>query len=291
MMGAKLLERIPKLDTKSWKSDQGIGSLVTFVVAALLLGVSVVIGLVLVSKVFMKPPTAKFLTELGLGFLAPSGEVLNVGEAITLAIVFLLGMIVGGVNTYIFNNQALQKVVNGYAWLCAGFGLYVYLKVAANFYTRGFIFSSQFPKYLLALAVITAAVYVLPLLFTRYNVRPYATLVFVGNFLHLMLILSRNIFVGSGNLENPFFFRVHFLFSYLENVYSKIAELQNEKLGSLDIGATLPFKPSLGPDVYFFAGDIVLFIIMIYIAVSLVRNAPVMGKIKRQLDRAFAPHE
>ncbi len=272
-MGTKLFELLPKLDIKSWKSGQGRVSLATFLVAAFLLGISVLIGLILVIKVFMKPATSESLTKLGLGFLASTGEVLNVGEVVTLGIVFLIGMVVALVSIYIFNNQALQKVVRLYAWLCAGFGLYVYVKVAYNFYTRNFLFADRFPKYLLALAVVFAAVYVLPMLFDRYEVKLFSVPVFIGNFIHLMLILGQNIFKGSGDLSRPVVFYTHHIFEYWIAIVAKKPDIK--------------FEPALGPDLYYFLGDIFLLLLMVAIAISFVRNAPLFTAIKRQLEMLF----
>ncbi|GAB4580846.1 MAG: hypothetical protein Fur0022_35890 [Anaerolineales bacterium] len=290
-MATKLWELIPKLDTKSWKSDYGIGSLVTFLVAAFLLGVSVLTGLILVAKLFMKPATAQTLTEWGLGFLAPAEEVLSFGEVITLGIVSLVGMIVALVSVYIFTNQALQAIVRFYAWLCAGFGLYVYLKVISNFYTRSFIFEDRFPKYILALVVINAAVYVLPLIYDRYNVRSFAIPIFIGNFLHLMAILGRNIFIGSGDLSFPFAFAIHNLSEYMFIVWDKVHGWNQKQILETKIVEKVVFEAPNGPDLYYFVGDIFLLILMVAIGISLVRNAPFWAGVKRQLDLAFRSND
>lgn len=290
-MVSKLWELVPSLDMKSWNNDQGKGSLVTFFVAAFLLGVAVLIGLILVLKVFMKPPTVKFLTEIGFGFLTPSEEVLNIGEVITLGVVFLIGMVVALVSIYIFKNQALQKVVHIYTLLCAYFGLFVYMKIALNFYNRSFNFGDRFPKYLLALVVVNAAVFVLPLLYDRYVVRPFAIPIFIGNFFHLMLILGHNVFVGVGELISPFSFRVYYMFHYFEKVWEKVRLLPAQDLKKLDVASVAPFTRSVGPDLYFFVGDLFLFVFMVIIAISFVRNAPFFASVKRQLGFLFPSDE
>jgi len=278
-MSSKFLDQLPKLETKSWKSEQGTVSLVTFLVAAFLLGIAVLIGLILVSKVFLldsEPPA--LLKELGMDFLFSSGEALGVGEVITLGVVFLIGMVVALVSIHIFNNQALQKVVQVYAWLCAAFSLIVYWRVANNVSSREILFETQYPKYLLSLVVVMAAVYVLPILYERYNVRMFSIPLFIGNFGHLMLMLWRNIFKGSGDLSRPsslFAYKVHSIMVYGSEI------LKNPETAD-------SYGIAKGPDLYFFIGDIVLFIFMMALAISLVRNAPLFAAIHRQLGKRFS---
>ena len=198
-MGTKITEYLPKIDTKGWKSDQGTGSLVTFVLAAFLLLISIGVGLVLVINLFKDE---KALQNWGVGGLALPAPV-NFSDILVLGIVFIVGMIVALINVYMFNNQALQKVVRFYTWLCAITLTSVYLKIAFNFYNTSFDFADRFYKYIGACLILSLSVLVLPLIFERYRVREFAFLVFVGNFFHLLFLLVHYIF-GDGVIENFF---------------------------------------------------------------------------------------
>lgn len=194
-MAIKISEFLPKINTKGWKSDQGAGSLTTFVLAAALLLLSIGLGALVVINIFMRPKTASNFKEFGLGFLVLPP--VNIGAVIIVGILFVIAMIVAFVCVYIFNNQALKIVVRVYAWLCSAFGLGVYMKIAINFYHRSFDFSDRYFKYMIAVSIVTLAVFVLPLLFERYNVREFSALIFLGNLIHMMLLIDLNIIKGA----------------------------------------------------------------------------------------------
>ncbi len=278
-MGANLFDQLLRLETKPWKSSQGAISLITFFVGALLLGLAVLFGLVFVIKIFLLDSDywVEVMRAIGLGFLFPEQESgLNIGTVVILGLVFLVGMLVSLVSIRIFSNQALQKVARFYAWLCAGFSLIVYWRIANNLTDRLFIFDARIKLYFLAIGIVISAVYILPMLFDRYELRLYSAPVFIGAFMHLLLMLVKYVILAdTGDLSSAFIYRA-------KNVTSLV-------LASIGKTDTSGLTPYLGPDRYFFEGNLLLFAVMVIIAISFARNAPFFAAIKRGIDRVF-PH-
>ncbi len=278
-MGANLFDQLLRFETKPWKSSQGVTSLITFFVGAFLLGISVFLGLIFVTKIFLLDSVKgiEFVNALGLGFLFPDKPGgFNIGEVVILGLVFLVGMVVSLVSIRIFSNQALQKVANVYAWLCAAFSLVVYWRIANNYSERAFDFDLRFSVYFLAIGIVIGAVYALPFLFDRYELRMYSVPVFIGAFMHLLLMLVQYVILGkTGDLSSAFVFRTKYVTSGV------FAAINHPELSAPN--------PSNGPDSFFFWGNLLLFAVMIIIAISFVRDAPFFAAIKRGIDRVF-PH-
>lgn len=198
-MATKITEYLPKIDTKGWKSDQGMGSLTTFWLAAFLLLVAIGSGLFLVVNLIKDKEE---LQDTIFSFMILPSPV-NAGDIIVAGVVFLVGMVIALVSVYLFNNQALPKLVWGYTWLCSIVGAGVYMKIAFNFSTNSFDFADRFVKYILACLIMALTVFVLPLIFERYRVREFAFPIFIGNFFHLLFLLGHYIF-GIGEIQNFF---------------------------------------------------------------------------------------
>lgn len=259
-MQAKFPNLLPRLNVNSWRSEQGILSLVTFTFGAFLLFVSIALGLFLSLWVFIFDE-----------FLEPPN--LNVDTFIVLGLTFVIGWIITLLSIRVFMNQLMPKIIRFYCWLCGGYAALVYLKLTYNLYVTGYT-KERYYYYLFAVLVGILATIIMQLLLERYDLKWFGIPILVASFLHLMVMLIHYV-INPGGVDFSSLNVSHIL-----HHISKVVEAYPEKAAS--------FVPSVSESFYFQA-DITFFVIMLIVGIYLILDAPVFFRpTKRLIDSIFA---